>query len=73
MHGAPVKLSPGQERKALKRLGVIVLGAAVLAIAGFANMTPRQQPAQSGGAIGAEAVAARGTVVNHSPAVGAAR
>jgi osmotically inducible lipoprotein OsmB len=47
---------------------VVVLSAAV----GCANMTPRQQRALSGGAIGAAGGAALGTITGGSPALGAA-
>jgi osmotically inducible lipoprotein OsmB len=46
---------------------VVVLGAAV----GCANMTPTQQRALSGGAIGAAGGAAVGAIVGGSPALGA--
>ena len=39
---------------------------------GCANMTPRQQRALSGGAIGAAGGAAVGAIVGGSPAIGAA-
>jgi hypothetical protein len=47
---------------------VVVLSAAV----GCANMTPRQQRALSGGAIGAAGGAALGAITGGSPALGAA-
>jgi osmotically inducible lipoprotein OsmB len=47
---------------------VIVLSAAV----GCANMTPTQQRALSGGAIGAAGGAALGAITGGSPALGAA-
>jgi osmotically inducible lipoprotein OsmB len=57
----------------MKRLGIglllVVLGGGVV---GCANMTPRQQRALSGGAIGAAGGAAVGAIVGGSPAVGAA-
>jgi osmotically inducible lipoprotein OsmB len=56
----------------MKRLYAFVLCVVVLATAGCANMTPRQQRALSGGAIGAAGGAALGAVVGGSPALGAA-
>jgi osmotically inducible lipoprotein OsmB len=44
---------------------------ALLATAGCANMTPRQQRALSGGAIGAAGGAALGAITGGSPALGA--
>jgi osmotically inducible lipoprotein OsmB len=44
----------------------------LLVSTGCANMTPRQQRALSGGAIGAAGGAAVGAIVGGSPAVGAA-
>jgi osmotically inducible lipoprotein OsmB len=49
-------------------IAVLVL----LVSTGCANMTPRQQRALSGGAIGAAGGAAVGAIVGGSPAVGAA-
>lgn len=43
-----------------------------LGTAGCANMTPRQQRALSGGAIGAAGGAAMGAIVGGSPTIGAA-
>jgi hypothetical protein len=61
------------EETSVKRLGVglllVVLGSGGM---GCANMTPRQQRALSGGAIGAAGGAAVGAIVGGSPAVGAA-
>jgi osmotically inducible lipoprotein OsmB len=61
------------EEPSMKRLGVVlllvVLGSGVI---GCANMTPRQQRALSGGAIGAAGGAALGAIVGGSPAIGAA-
>jgi osmotically inducible lipoprotein OsmB len=53
------------------RIGLllVVLGSGVM---GCANMTPRQQRALSGGAIGAAGGAAVGAIVGGSPAIGAA-
>jgi osmotically inducible lipoprotein OsmB len=57
----------------MKRLGIGLL-LVVLASGGMgcANMTPRQQRALSGGAIGAAGGAAVGAIVGGSPAIGAA-
>ena len=55
--------------KRVLSLGVVLLW---LGIAGCANMTPRQQRALSGGAIGAAGGAAVGAIVGGSPAIGAA-
>jgi osmotically inducible lipoprotein OsmB len=61
------------EEMSLKRLGIglllVVLGSGGM---GCANMTPRQQRALSGGAIGAAGGAAVGAIVGGSPAIGAA-
>ena len=61
------------EEMSMKRLGVglllVVLGRGGM---GCANMTPRQQRALSGGAIGAAGGAAVGAIVGGSPAIGAA-
>ena len=54
--------------RALVLLAVVVLCATV----GCANMTPQQQRALSGGAIGAAGGAAVGAIVGGSPAIGAA-
>ena len=56
----------------MKRIYAFVLCVTVLATAGCANMTPRQQRALSGGAVGAAGGAALGAVVGGSPALGAA-
>ena len=50
----------------------LILLVVMLATAGCANMTPRQQQALSGGAIGAASGAALGAIVGGSPALGAA-
>ena len=50
-------------------LGLVLLW---LGVSGCANMTPRQQRALSGGAIGAAGGAAVGAIVGGSPAIGAA-
>jgi osmotically inducible lipoprotein OsmB len=55
-------------RKALTLLLVFMLWA----VAGCSNMTPQQQRALSGGAIGAAGGAVVGTVVGGSPLLGAA-
>jgi osmotically inducible lipoprotein OsmB len=61
------------EEMSMKRLGIglllVVLGSGGM---GCANMTPRQQRALSGGAIGAAGGAAVGAIVGGSPAIGAA-
>jgi osmotically inducible lipoprotein OsmB len=61
------------EEMSMKRLGIglllVVLGGGGM---GCANMTPRQQRALSGGAIGAAGGAAVGAIVGGSPAIGAA-
>jgi osmotically inducible lipoprotein OsmB len=54
-----------------RALALLVL-VAMMATAGCANMTPRQQRALSGGAIGAAGGAALGAVTGGSPALGAA-
>ena len=53
---------------------VLFLGAVLLWLGatGCANMTPRQQRALSGGAIGAAGGAAVGAIVGGSPTIGAA-
>jgi osmotically inducible lipoprotein OsmB len=57
----------------MKRFGIGLLLAVVCSGAvGCSNMTPRQQRALSGGAIGAAGGAALGAIVGGSPAVGAA-
>jgi osmotically inducible lipoprotein OsmB len=56
----------------MKRVLVLIFVVALTATAGCANMTPRQQRALSGGAIGAAGGAALGAIVGGSPAVGAA-
>ena len=55
-------------RQRLAVIAVLIL----LATAGCANMTPRQQRALSGGAIGAAGGAALGAITGGSPALGAA-
>lgn len=56
----------------MKRTLSLLLGLVLLAGVGCANMTPQQQRALSGGAIGAAGGAVVGTVVGGSPALGAA-
>ncbi len=63
----------GWEETVMKRLGVslllVVLGCGGM---GCANMSPRQQRALSGGAIGAAGGAALGAITGGSAALGAA-
>jgi hypothetical protein len=54
------------------RIVRLMLVLALFATVGCANMTPRQQRALSGGAIGAAGGAAMGAIVGGSPALGAA-
>jgi len=56
----------------MKRALTLIFVVALLATAGCANMTPRQQRALSGGAIGAAGGAALGAITGGSPALGAA-
>ena len=56
----------------MTRVWALICILALVASAGCANMTPRQQRALSGGAIGAAGGAAMGAIVGGSPAVGAA-
>ncbi len=56
----------------MKRLFALTLGLALLTTAGCANMTPRQQRALSGGAMGAAGGALLGAIVGGSPTIGAA-
>ncbi len=56
----------------MKRTRALALVVVLLLAAGCANMTPRQQRALSGGAIGAAGGAALGAIVGGSPAIGAA-
>ena len=55
-----------------KPLWSLILSVALLATVGCSNMTPTQQRALSGGAIGAGGGAALGAITGGSPAVGAA-
>jgi hypothetical protein len=56
----------------MKRMSVLFLGLVLVVMVGCANMTPTQQRALSGGAIGAAGGAAVGAIVGGSPAIGAA-
>jgi osmotically inducible lipoprotein OsmB len=56
----------------MKRVLALLLVFVLWAAAGCANMTPQQQRALSGGAIGAAGGAVVGTVVGGSPLLGAA-
>lgn len=56
----------------MKRLLSLTLVVALVATAGCANMTTRQQQMLSGGAIGAASGAAIGAIVGGSPLIGAA-
>jgi osmotically inducible lipoprotein OsmB len=77
--GAFDRLSPGDQtiaqcfRKehAMKRALALLLVVVLWAATGCANMTPTQQRALSGGAIGAAGGAAVGAIVGGSPALGA--
>lgn len=51
---------------------LLLIPLCLVCLGGCANMTPTQQSALSGGAIGAAGGAVMGTVVGGSPAVGAA-
>jgi osmotically inducible lipoprotein OsmB len=56
----------------MKRALALLIVASLIATAGCANMTPRQQRALSGGAIGAAGGAALGAVTGGSPGLGVA-
>lgn len=56
----------------MKRVLSLTLVVVLLVTVGCANMTPRQQRALSGGAIGAASGAAIGAIVGGSPVIGAA-
>jgi osmotically inducible lipoprotein OsmB len=56
----------------MKRVLSVGLILFLLGTVGCANMTPRQQRALSGGAIGAAGGAAVGAIVGGSPTIGAA-
>jgi osmotically inducible lipoprotein OsmB len=55
----------------MKRIVALILVVAVFALVGCTNMTPTQQRALSGGAIGAAGGAALGAITGGSPALGA--
>ena len=55
----------------MKRILSLTLVLVLLATVGCANMTPTQQRALSGGAIGAAGGAVLGAIVGGSPAIGA--
>src|SRR5918996_6536479 len=59
-------------RSPMKRALALIFVVSLMTTAGCANMTPRQQRALSGGAIGAAGGAALGAVTGGSPALGAA-
>jgi osmotically inducible lipoprotein OsmB len=56
----------------MKRIVALIFIVAGFALVGCANMTPTQQRALSGGAIGAAGGAALGAITVGSPALGAA-
>ena len=56
----------------MKHIVALTLVVAIFALMGCANMTPTQQRALSGGAIGAAGGAALGAITGGSPALGAA-
>jgi osmotically inducible lipoprotein OsmB len=56
----------------MQRLCAVIAVLILLVSTGCANLTPRQQRALSGGAIGAAGGAAVGAIVGGSPVVGAA-
>jgi osmotically inducible lipoprotein OsmB len=56
----------------MRRVMAVILGMVLVGAVWCANMTPRQQRALSGGAIGAAGGAALGAIVGGSPAGGAA-
>jgi osmotically inducible lipoprotein OsmB len=55
----------------MTRVRALLLVVVLWAVVGCANMTPTQQRALSGGAIGAAGGAAVGAIVGGSPALGA--
>lgn len=55
-----------------KLRGALLVSLCMTSLAGCANMSPTQQSALSGGAIGAAGGAVLGTIVGGSPALGAA-
>jgi osmotically inducible lipoprotein OsmB len=60
-----------REERMKRTLGIMFV-TLLLAVGGCANMTPTQQRALSGGAIGAAGGAVLGAVTGGSPAIGAA-
>jgi osmotically inducible lipoprotein OsmB len=56
----------------MNRALALIVVVTLMAIAGCANLTPRQQRALTGGAIGATGGAALGAITGGSPALGAA-
>lgn len=56
----------------MRRVMAVLLGMVLTGVVGCANMTPRQQRALSGGAVGAAGGAALGAITGGSPALGAA-
>ncbi len=56
----------------IRRKAALTLVLVLLGTVACANMTPRQQRALSGGAIGAAGGAALGAIVGGSPTIGAA-
>jgi osmotically inducible lipoprotein OsmB len=56
----------------MKRPLALLVVASLMATAGCANLTPRQQRTLSGGAIGAAGGAALGAITGGSPGLGAA-
>ncbi len=56
----------------MKRVLALTLVLVLVAAVGCADMTPQQQRALSGGAIGAAGGAALGAIVGGSPTIGAA-
>jgi osmotically inducible lipoprotein OsmB len=56
----------------MRRVMAVLLGLGLMGAVGCANLTPRQQRALSGGAIGAAGGAALGAITGGSPALAAA-
>jgi osmotically inducible lipoprotein OsmB len=56
----------------MRRVMAVLLGTVLMGAVGCANLTPRQQRALSGGAIGAAGGVALGAITGGSPALGAA-
>lgn len=71
-NGMDLPIAIRSSRLATKRRVMLLVGLCVVSLSGCANMTPTQQSALSGGAIGAAGGAVLGTVVGGSPAIGAA-